>query len=370
MRPLESTLQQLVAIDSSSQRTNAPMVDYLERRLGAGGFECERVQYIDEHGVPKFNLLARKGKGEPKLALVGHTDCVPFDLSWKEALTLTAKEGSWYGRGSCDTKGFIACALHAAERANPKEPLLLIFTADEELGCIGAQKLVDERKGRARFAIIGEPTGLTPVRAHKGYCLAEVTVLGTEGHSAYPERGASAIFHAARLLRRLEELSLTELRVRTDPAFDPPYGTLNVGLISGGTAKNVIPGQCRFTLEWRPLPSQPVDEGQKLLEKAVAELAQELPGLRCEWKLVCMDRGVDTPESSELVRFLSQRSGKAPAVVAFGTEAPQLSELGAQAVVFGPGSIEVAHTSHEHVAASELYTCEEILFAAIAHFCG
>src|SRR5262249_30595265 len=155
-----------------------------------------------------------------------------------------------------DTKAFIAAALGAAARARDhREPLWLIFTADEEVGCLGAKRLLDERAAAPRVAIVGEPTRLIPVRAHKGYCLAEVEVRGLEAHSAFPELGASAIRGAAEVLRRLDDAQ-AELAQERDPLFSPPYTTLNVGLIQGGKAKNVVPGSCTFTVEWRPIPGQ------------------------------------------------------------------------------------------------------------------
>jgi acetylornithine deacetylase len=372
---LATTLKELVAIDSTSTRSNAPVVDLLERRLSSAGFVCERHRYVDEAGVEKVNLLATTGAGPrdvAELALVGHTDCVPYDAAWKEALVLVERDGRFYGRGACDTKAFIACALTAVDRvgrARLTRSLRLIFTADEELGCFGAKKLLDAGLGRARHAIVGEPTSLVPIRANKGYCLAEVEVKGVEGHSAYPESGASAIFRAGRFLRRLEELSRGELRAEVDPNFEPPFTTVNVGLISGGKAKNVIPGSCRFTVEWRPIPGQPVEKVAELLKRIQAELKREDPAYDSELRISRQDRGVETPASAEVVRFLVEQSGNAPATVAFGTEAPQLTELGAQAVVFGPGNIQVAHRTGEFVPIPELLKCEEILERAILRFC-
>lgn len=373
---LTATLRELVAVDTTSSRSNLPLVERLEERLAAAGFSCQRHRYLDDAGVEKVNLLATAGGGAgevAELALVGHTDCVPYDPAWKEALVLSERDGRLYGRGACDTKAFIACALTAAERVGPgalARPLRLVFTADEELGCFGAKKLVEAGLGRARYAIVGEPTALTPIRANKGYCLAEVEVKGVEGHSAYPESGASAIFRAARFLRRLEELSLGELRAEVDPSFDPPFTTLNVGLISGGKAKNVIPGSCHFTVEWRPIPAQSVDEVARMLRRIQDELARDEPAFQVEIRLLRQDRGADTPERSEVVRFLVEQSGNRPSTVAFGTEAPQLGELGAEAVVFGPGDIRVAHRTGEFVPLAELIRCEEILERAIRRFCG
>lgn len=367
---LTDTLSKLVAVDSTSSRPNAPMVDYLEARLRKAGFTCTRASYLDEAGVEKHNLLARYGAfEEARLALVGHTDCVPFDPAWKEALTLTEKDDKLFGRGACDTKAFIACALHAAER-NPREGLMLVFTADEEVGCTGAKKLVTLKQGRARYAIVGEPTSLIPIRAHKGYCTADIEIFGREGHSAYPDQGASAIFRAARFIKLLEERSHGELRAtqHQDSEFEPPFTSVNVGTIAGGKAKNIIPGSCRFIVEWRPIPKQPASFVASMLEQIVKELSAEDPGFQVELRVNRMDRGVDTRADSRVVQFLQQQTGNAPQTVPFGTEAPQLTELGAEAVVFGPGDIRDAHKTGEYVPVAELLRCEEILEAAISHF--
>lgn len=370
---LRATLTELVALDTTSSRTNVPLVDYAQAKLEAAGFACERQRYKDDAGVEKVNLVAVKGgTGRAALALVGHTDCVPYDAAWKEALTLTEKDGRLYGRGACDTKAYIACALHAVahvDTARLKAPLMVILTADEEVGLVGAKKLVDAGLGRARHAIVGEPTSLRPVRANKGYCLAEVEVVGKEGHSAYPDTGASAIFRAGRFLHRLEQLALTVLREETDAAFQPPYTTVNVGLIQGGKAKNVLPGACRFTVEWRPIPGQRPEVVTELLERIRRELVKDEPAFEAKVHVLRIDRGVNTPAEAEVVRFLAEQSGKAPDTVAFGTEAPQLTALGAEAVVFGPGDIKVAHQTGEFVPMDELVRCEAILAKAIERFC-
>lgn len=369
---LVSLLRDLVAIDSTSTKSNVPLVAALEPRLAALGFACERHHYVDEAGVAKVNLLATLGTGLPELALVGHTDCVPFDEAWREALTLTERDGQLYGRGACDTKGFIAAALTAAAatRGRLTKPLLLCFTADEEQGCLGAKKLLEAGKGRTKRAIIGEPTALTPIRANKGYCLAEVEVRGKEGHSAYPDTGASAIFRAARWLERLEAYGRGELRVERHSDFAPPYATLNVGVIQGGRAKNVIPGSCRFTLEWRPLPTQGVDAVLKAAEAIRDVLANDEPGFEASVRPLRMDRGFDTPADADVVRFLAQATGAAPATAAFGTEGPQFAALGATPVVFGPGDITVAHQTGERVPKAQLARTAQVLEAALLHFCA
>ncbi|HEY8209621.1 MAG TPA: acetylornithine deacetylase [Myxococcaceae bacterium] len=374
---LRRRLVELVAIDSTSAKSNAPMVDVLERELRALEFDCRRHVYRDGAGVEKVNLVSvRRGQTAaagslPALALVGHTDCVPFDSTWEGALRLEERDGKLYGRGACDTKAFIACVLEACARVPAQATsLLTVFTADEELGCFGAKQLVDAGVGRARYAIVGEPTQLRPIHANKGYCLLEVAVRGKEGHSAYPDSGASAIFRAARLLERLERYARTELRTEADPKFDPPYTTVNVGIIGGGKAKNVIPGECRFIVEWRPIPSQRTELVPEKVRALVQELAAEEPGFEAEVRIQRMDRGVETSTGSEVVRFLAEATGKPPATVAFGTEAPQMTQLGAEAVVFGPGNIQVAHQTGEFVPVEELCRAEEILERAITRFCG
>lgn len=366
------TLRDLVAVDSTSTKSNVPVIDVLERRCQAMGLSTQRQRYVDDAGVEKHNLLATTGPGLPELALVGHSDCVPFDTAWTEALTLTERDGMLYGRGACDTKAFIACALVAMARAKPKltKPALLAFTADEELGCVGAKKLVEAKLGQARRALVGEPTSLRPIRANKGYCLAEVEVHGKEGHSAYPDTGASAVFRAARLLTRLEQYSRTTLRETTDGAFVPPFGTLNVGIAAGGKAKNVIPGAFRFTLEWRPLPGQDVNVVLDALETLKTACIAEEPGFSMTVKPLRLDRGFATDVEADLVKFISSQTGRAADTVSFGTEGPQLKALGAVPVVFGPGDITVAHQTGEHVPKTELLRCAEVMEAALLHFAG
>jgi acetylornithine deacetylase len=325
--------------------------------------------------VEKVNLIAVAGMDsfyEPvELALVGHTDTVPFDAAWAEALNLTERDGRLYGRGACDTKAYIAAALTVAENIeleNLSRPLALIFTADEEVGCLGAKQLEETGAIHARYAIVGEPTSLQPMRAGKGYCLAEVKVSGREGHSAYPATGASAIFRASRLVTRLERIA-ERLKEDGRAAFEPPYTTLNVGLIHGGTAKNIIAGECRFTLEWRPVPGQSAGRVLELLSEAVEEEKRLDADFACEVRPLRLDEGMETPADSRLVRFLENESGSHAGTIAFGTEAPQMIALGAEAVVFGPGDIRVAHQTGEFVPVEELHRCALILKRAVEHFC-
>ena len=370
---VQETLAELVAIDSVSSRSNKEIVAYLARRCEGIGFEVKRFPYTDDKGVEKINLIALAGvefaEGPPQveLALVGHTDTVPYDPNWKEALRLTEHDGKLYGRGSCDTKAFIAAALSAIDVIDLQKltrPLALVFTADEEIGLIGAKRLAEARALRPRYAIVGEPTSLRPMRAGKGYCLAEITVKGREAHSAYPALGSSAVVGAARLITRIETIA-DRLRSDEHTAFDPPFTTLNVGLIRGGTAKNVIAGECKFTLEWRPIPGQGPEKLLELLSAAIEDEKKSDPELGFEVDAARADEGYETSANSRLVNLLEQLTGQTSGTVAFGTEAAQMTGLGAEAVVMGPGDIRVAHRTGEFVPVNELEHCVSILAKSI-----
>lgn len=372
---VEETLAQLVGIDSVSSRSNLEIISYLSARAEAVGMRVKHLPYEDEAGVEKVNIIALACADsfdvEVELALVGHTDTVPYDPAWTGALQLTEREGKFYGRGACDTKGFIAAALSAVEaidRTRLRRPLALVFTADEEIGCLGAKRLEEEQALSVRYSIIGEPTSLRPMRAGKGYCLAEIIVRGREGHSAYPSVGASAIFRAARLVSGLERIAEEIKKDRRD-AFEPPYTTLNVGIIRGGTAKNIIAGECRMTLEWRPVPGQRAEHVLDLVRAAVDDERSRDKDFNCEIKVLRLDGGMETAAASPLVRLLEEASGREAGTIAFGTEAPQMTALGAQAVVFGPGDIRVAHRTGEFVPRAELRECARILKRSIEHFC-
>ncbi|MEO7969681.1 MAG: acetylornithine deacetylase [bacterium] len=372
---LKQTLADLVAIDSVSARANGPVIDYLAARCASLGFSVQQFPYSDDNGVEKINLLAVAGSDSAdanvELALVGHTDTVPYDPNWTEALKLSERDGKLFGRGACDTKAFIAAALTAVDGLqlkNLRRPLALLFTADEEIGLIGAKRFADERRMQARFAIVGEPTSLRPMRAGKGYCLAEITVTGREAHSAYPSLGTSAVSGAARLLVRLENIA-KELENETHADFDPPYTTLNVGVVHGGTAKNVVPGLCSFTLEWRPIPGQKPERLLDLLQAAIAEETAHDSNLIFAVNAARADQGFETSANSELVKLLAGLTANNAGTVAFGTEAAQMAELGAEAVVLGPGNIREAHRTGEFVPSAELEACVTVLRQAIEKFC-
>jgi acetylornithine deacetylase len=275
-------------------------------------------------------------------------------------------------RGSCDTKGFIAATLTALEtidRSQIRKPIALIFTADEEVGLLGAKHLAQLHPLNARYSIVGEPTSLKPIRAGKGYSLAEVIVKGREAHSAYPALGASAVFRAARLITRLEAIA-GNLKDDLHPGFDPPFTTLNVGLIRGGSAKNVLAGECRFTLEWRPIPTQPSSHVANLVKAAIADEQRNDPDFECEFQVTRADFGFETQPDSPLISLLEHATGIESGTVAFGTEAAHMMALSSEPVVIGPGDIREAHRTGEFVPVNELKQCAEVLKLAILRLCS
>lgn len=371
-------LRALVAIPSASHGSNVPMITWIQRHLAPLGWHARVQSYRDQAGVEKQNLIVSpqspgEGTYAVELALVCHTDTVPAAPGWAEPTRLHARDGHLYGLGACDVKGFLACLLAACPQVDVgrcSKPFCLVFTADEEVGCKGARFLAESGTLRARYAIVGEPTSLVPARAGKGYCLASVTVHGRAAHSAYPGSGASAIMAAARLITRIEIMA-EHLRSQRDEAFSPPYTTVNVGLIQGGTAKNVVAEVCSFVVEWRPVPSQPSGVVAERLRELAADVEQSFgTAVRIELDVLRQDAGFATPEESAAVRVLLNRGARAAQTIAFGTEAPWLARMGADAVVFGPGSMLTAHSARECVPEAELLQCTAMLVNAIQKLCA
>ncbi len=369
---LVDLLRSLVAIDSTSTRSNIPVVDLLERAVRPLGFVTRRLDWTDPSGVAKTNLVCRRGPDQPGgLALVGHTDCVPYDPEWSEALAGVVRDGKIFGRGTADTKGFVAAAVTVAARTSAqRRPLHLLFTSDEEIGCTGAKMLLDEGRLRPAHAIVGEPTMLEPVRAHKGYCAIDVTVHGVEGHSAFPDVGVSAIHAANRLLTEVERMQ-EQMKDEQDAIFSPPWTTFNVGLIHGGKARNILAGECTFSVEWRPIPGQDPHRALRLFDAAASRVAAEFgEGISIEHTPLRIDEAAVTPSDAELVQFLERESGHRARTIPFGTELPELAAMGAEGCVFGPGDIRVAHRTGEFVEITQLERCAAILERAIARFCA
>ena len=376
MSDVVELLRNLVGISSISRESNRGVISFAQQVLTQTGWAWSTYPYLDPSGIEKLNLIAWPGALDPNdrefhLALVCHTDTVPYSPDWTQATTLLTEGDNLKGCGACDVKGFLACILATATQldvATLNKPLAIILTADEEIGCVGVRHLVDLQAITATYAIVGEPTSLRPMRAGKGYCLAEIKVHGREAHSAYPGNGVSAIYRAARLIVEIEKIA-ERLKDLSSDAFSPPFTTINIGEIHGGLAKNIIPPSCQFLLEWRPIAGQDPNLVIDLAKRAIAELTQIDPGFHCEVKILRQQEGFATQPKSELLSAISKASGNAAGSVAFGTEAPWLNKMGAEAIVFGPGSMQSAHSPREYVPKEELYRCVEILKAAIYGLC-
>lgn len=362
-------LKSLVGIPSVSRISNRAVIDYAAAALHQARWQTREAHYTDDAGVEKINLIAAPpgqdvSESAAELVFFCHTDTVPYSPEWREATTPRVRDGLLHGCGACDVKGFLACLLAAVAEMEPSKlgaGLRIALTADEEIGCLGAARLLASEAIRPRRVIVGEPTSLTPARAGKGYCLAEVTVFGREAHSALPQEGRSAIYRAARLITAIEELG-KELAKEPHSFFSPEFTSLNIGTIRGGTAKNVIPGQCCFELEWRPIPGWRRDS---TFVGSILALGEELrrsdPDFRCELEVVRQQRGFETAADAQLVRKMEALTGRPATSIPFASEANLLGGVAEETVVFGPGNMQTAHSDRECVPIAELEEAVAIL---------
>lgn len=361
-------LDPLIRIPSVSALTNRPLIEFVKNALRGRGWNFRELPYPDDSGAEKVNLLATPPWQKPDdfavdLAFVCHTDTVPYSEDWNEAVHPQLIRGAMHGCGACDVKGFLACLLAAVlntPEAHFASTVALALTAEEEIGCLGARHLLQAGLLRPRHVVVGEPTSLHPARAGKGYGLAEVRVFGKEAHSAHPAQGVSAIYRAARLIGKIEQYarSLQDVPVREEARiFDPPYTTFNVGTIEGGTAKNIVPGECKFLLEWRPLPGDPMGKMPGMVQRIVTELQSNDPDFRYQVNVLREQTGFETAAHSPLVRRWTEISGRQAIGVPFGTEAPLMSTLADDTIVLGPGDMRTAHSPRECVPLAELDLC-------------
>jgi acetylornithine deacetylase len=354
-------LSNLIRIPSPSYLSNRPIIDYAVNALQQAHWHSREIVYRDAAGVEKINLIAAPRHEDlddatAELALMCHTDTVPYSKDWTQALEPFVADGQLHGCGACDVKGFLACLLVAVTESDPStlvDGLRLIMTSDEEIGCVGAAHLVASGLIKSRRVVIGEPTSLHPARAGKGYCLAEVIVFGQEAHGAHPQRGKSAIYSAARLVTAIEEYC-SLLAKEQHPFFSPSFTTLNIGTIRGGTAKNVIPGECRFQLEWRPVPGQAGNAVPKAIMGIADALRNADPDFRCNLQVLRQQPGFETPASSKLIRSIEAITGRPSTSIPFGSEASLVASVAEEVVVFGPGDMQTAHSSRECVPLQEL----------------
>ena len=373
-------LRLLVAIPSPSAVSNIPLVTWVANHLQAKGWRVELFPYTDENGVDKGNLIARLRDAQNDLpidlAFVCHTDTVPFTANWTDALNLHMdSQSSLHGCGACDVKGALSCFLAALDELRPEDvgaDVALILTADEEIGCKGMERLLSATNLRIRCAIVSEPTSLRPGVAGKGYGLARVTVHGIEAHSAYPSEGISAITVAARFIARIEETEIpsdagSDHSAHSDKLFDPPRSTVNVGVIQGGSAKNIVAGECSFLVEWRPIPADSPHSMLARLDSLASQMMAEEPRARIHVECLRAEPGFSPAGDGPLQRHLAEIASKpdalarAPFGISFGSEATRLARVADEVIVIGPGDMHTAHSDRECVPVAELEEWTETL---------
>lgn len=361
MKTVVEHLSNLIRIPSPSFLSNRPIIDYALQIFHRAQWQSKEIIYRAPGGIDKVNLIAAPpgqniNDTAVELAFMCHTDTVPYSADWPKALEPFVADGQLHGCGACDVKGFMACLLTAVAEGDSSsivDGLRLVLTADEEIGCVGAAHLLASKSIQPQRLIVGEPTSLHPARAGKGYCLAEMTVFGEEAHSAHPQKGRSAIYRAARLITALEEYS-SLLAEEQHPLFAPSFTTLNIGTIQGGTAKNIVPGQCKFQLEWRPIPNQLADTVPNAVSKIADKLRSIDPSFRCKFQVLRQQTGFESKADSQLVRSVETLAGRAAISIPFGSEASLMASVANEVIVFGPGDMQTAHSSRECVPLNEL----------------
>ncbi len=367
-------LGQLVAFDTTSAHSNLELISYLQKYLDELGIS-HRLTYNEERN--KANLWATIGPDIPGgIVLSGHTDVVPVaGQDWSsDPFTLERRGDRLFGRGTCDMKGFVACAVAHADDFKQRElavPIHFAFSYDEEVGCIGVLGLIKDVVANLplpRAVIVGEPTSMKIIGGNKGGRSYITTVTGVDGHSSLPDLGANAILAANRIISKLVAIQ-DRLKQQADPdnGFVPPYTTLDLGLINGGTASNIIPAKCEFHWGFRGLPFEDMDAIEvEVLSTIRDEIEPDLKSVSAKAGITTRVKS-DVPAlkpdeegaAEQLVRHLSQlnESGR----VSYGTEAGHFQNAGIPGVIFGPGSIEQAHLPDEYIDVEQMKACSDFL---------
>jgi len=359
-------------VDPAIDQGNLAVIDLLAGWLEAAGFAVEVMPLPGK--TAKANLIATLGVGTGGLVLAGHTDTVPFDAdAWRhDPFRLTEVDQRLYGLGTSDMKAFLALAIEACRglrAAQLREPLILLATADEETSMSGARALVEQQRPHARQAIIGEPTGLRPVRMHKGIFMERIHLHGHAGHSSDPSLGNSALEAMHRVIGAILAWR-DELQARYhNPLFAVPVPTLNLGHVHGGDNPNRICADCELHLDLRPLPGMDIHELRTELHRRVTgTLADSGVEVRCD-ALFDGIPAMETAADAAIVRLAERLTGHAAEAVAFATEAPYLRQLGMDTIVLGPGDIAQAHQPDEYLALDRLPPTVRILRQAIESVC-
>ena len=366
----------LISFKTISGEDNSSLIDYCDnilKNLGASSF---RTYDKDKKRVNLFaTLKTKKTNGKTPIILSGHTDVVPVSKSWStDPFKATVKDDKLYGRGACDMKGFIACSLAYApvySKSDLDRDIHFSFTFDEETACQGAPILIEELKKKGiknGICIVGEPTNMKIIDAHKGCYEYTTHFEGLAGHGSAPDKGVSAVEYAVKFVNKLLELrEILKKRAPKKSTFDPPYTTLQIGGISGGIARNVIADRCRVDWELRPVVKEDGvfinSEIDKFVnEKLLPDMKKIYPKSSIKKEVIGEIIGFERDEKSEACNLISSITGdNSREAVSFGTEAGLFQEIGISTVVCGPGSIEQAHKVDEFIKLNELKKCLKLL---------
>ncbi len=379
---IQDLIDQLLSIPSISctsidiDQSNKPVINLLANWFESIGFQCE-IQSL-QHDQNKANLIATLGKGNNGLVLAGHTDTVPLDEAlWQvDPFGVTEKDNRFYGLGSCDMKSFFAViieALKSIDLTKIKQPLIILATADEETSMSGAKAIANNAEqlglNNARYAVIGEPTNMKPIRMHKGMMMESIQLTGHAGHSSDPALGNNALEAMYKvmgeLLRWRDELQSKY----KNPLFEIPVPTMNLGHIHGGDNPNRICGSCELQIDIRPLPGMKLSDLRTEMQQ---RLKHVLKNTGIQLKTISLTDGfdaMDTDKNSEIVRLAEKMTGSESQIVAFGTEAPYYNSLGLETIVMGPGSINQAHQPDEYIEIKTLNPAVDIIRQLIKHYC-
>lgn len=386
---IQHLIQQLLSIPSISctspkiDQSNIHVIHLLANWFESLGFQCE-IQYLDEEkngpqdNNSKANLIATLGTGNQGLVLAGHTDTVPIDEKlWQvDPFNITEKDNRLYGLGSCDMKSFFAVILEAIrtiDLTKLKQPLIILATADEETSMSGAKAIAKHGKNlgldNARYAIIGEPTNMRPVRMHKGMMMESIQLTGQAGHSSDPALGNNALEAMHKVITELLKWREELQSKYKNPLFEIPVPTMNLGHIHGGDNPNRICGSCELQIDIRPLP------GMKLTDLR-AEMQQRLKNVLLntgiQLKTVSLTDGfdaMDTDKNSDLVQRAEKMTHTDSQIVAFGTEAPYYNAMGMETIVMGPGSIRQAHQPNEYIETTSLNSAVDVIRQMVVNYC-
>jgi len=362
-------------LDPSWDTSNKPVIDKLATWLECLGFQID-VHELD-HQAGKFNLLAHyipEGAESGGLMLAGHTDTVPWDEGrWtQDPFKLREDNGRLYGLGTADMKGFFAFvieALRSTDLRQLKKPLYILATADEETTMAGARELDAFGHLKPDFAVIGEPTSMTPVITHKGHMTEAVRITGKSGHSSNPAAGINAIEVMHDVITELRGIQKEFQQRYNDDAFEVPYPTLNFGAIHGGDAANRICACCELHIDMRPLPGMNITELYGLIDQRLAEVKAQYPGAVCLEHMHEPVPGYRCDKDAEIVRLASELTGNAAQPANYCTEAPFVQALGCQTIVMGPGNIAQAHQPDEFIQIDEIAPAQNQLRALIRQVC-